>query len=119
MVDGHQSVAASLRRLMVLVAMALVLGQSPARAASSAVTIGGRFTLTTADGGEVTDETYRGKWLLIYFGYTYCPDTCPTALNNMGVALDRLGSEAASLQPVFITVDPTRDTTEALAEYLK
>src|SRR5260370_1063828 len=66
----------------------------------------------------VTDQTYRGKWLLIYFGYTSCPDACPTALNNMGVALDRLGPEAAALQPIFITVDPKRDTREALAEYL-
>jgi protein SCO1/2 len=60
-----------------------------------------------------------GKWVLIYFGYTSCPDACPTALNNMGVALDRLGADAATLQPVFITVDPKRDTREALAEYLK
>ena len=67
----------------------------------------------------VTDQTYHGKWVLIYFGYTSCPDACPTALNNMGVALDRLGPEAAALQPVFITVDPKRDTREALAEYLK
>ena len=81
--------------------------------------IGGPFTLTASDGRTVTDQTYRGKWLLIYFGYTSCPDDCPTALNNMGVALDRLGAEAASLQPVFITIDPKRDTQEALAEYLK
>jgi protein SCO1/2 len=57
--------------------------------------------------------------VLNYFGYTSCPDACPTALNNMGVALDRLGPEAASLQPVFITVDPKRDRQEELAEYLK
>ena len=53
------------------------------------------------------------------FGYTFCPDACPTALNSMGVALDRLGADAATLQPVFITVDPKRDTREVLAEYLK
>jgi len=57
--------------------------------------------------------------VLIYFGYTSYPDACPTALNNMGVAVDRLGADAATLQPVFITVDPKRDTREALAEYLK
>jgi protein SCO1/2 len=56
---------------------------------------------------------------LIFFGFTSCPDACPTALNNMGLALDRLGPEAARLQPIFITVDPKRDTREALAEYLK
>jgi protein SCO1/2 len=81
--------------------------------------VGGPFTLTASDGRIITDQTYRGKWLLIYFGYTSCPDACPTALNDMGVALDRLGPEAAALQPLFITVDPKRDTQETLAEYLK
>lgn len=81
--------------------------------------LGGPFILTATDGRSVTDQTYLGKWVLIYFGYTHCPDACPTALNDMGVALDRLGSEAAHLQPIFITVDPKRDTREALAEYLK
>ena len=85
----------------------------------TATPIGGPFTLFASDGRTVTDRTYHGKWLLIYFGYTSCPDACPTALNNMGVALDQLGPEAAALQPVFITVDPKRDTREALAEYLK
>ena len=81
--------------------------------------IGGPFTLVASDGQTITDQTYRGKWLLIYFGYTSCPDACPTALNNMGVALDQLGPEAEALQPIFITVDPKRDTPELLAEYLK
>ena len=57
--------------------------------------------------------------MLIYFGYTSCPDACPTALNDMGVALERLDGEAAALQPIFITVDPKRDTREALAKYFK
>jgi protein SCO1 len=81
--------------------------------------LGGPFTLTGTDGSTVTDQSYRGKWMVIYFGYTSCPDACPTALNNMGIALDRLGPEAAGLQPVFITVDPKRDTRDKLAEYLK
>ncbi len=99
---------------------ALSLIPSPPQTTNSMVgALGGPFTLTAADGRIVTDQTYRGKWVLIYFGYTSCPDACPTALNNMGVALDRLGPEAAALQPVFITVDPKRDTREALAEYLK
>ena len=88
-------------------------------AMSIAGAIGGPFTLTATDGRAVTDQTYRGKWQLIYFGYTSCPDACPTALNNMGVALDRLGRDAAAVQPIFITVDPKRDTREALADYLK
>jgi protein SCO1/2 len=88
-------------------------------AMSIAGAIGGPFTLTATDGRTVTDKTYHGKWQLIYFGYTSCPDACPTALNNMGLALDRLGAKAAAVQPIFITVDPKRDTREALADYLK
>lgn len=86
---------------------------------SMAGALGGSFMLITTDGRTVTDQTYRGKWTLIYFGYTSCPDACPTALNDMGVALDRLGADAAALQPVFITVDPKRDTRKTLTEYLK
>jgi protein SCO1/2 len=62
---------------------------------------------------------YRGKWVLIYFGYTYCPDACPTALNNISVALEKLSSDGGSLQPLFVTVDPQRDSREVMSEYLK
>jgi protein SCO1/2 len=81
--------------------------------------IGGPFTLTSADGRTVTDQTYRGKWMLIYFGYTFCPDACPTALSNMSIALQKLGSEADKLQPLFITVDPKRDTRQVMSAYLE
>jgi protein SCO1/2 len=81
--------------------------------------VGGPFTLAASDGTTVTDQTYRGKWLLVYFGYINCPDVCPTVLNNIGVALQTLGPEAAKVQALFITVDPKRDTREAMAEYLK
>jgi cytochrome oxidase Cu insertion factor (SCO1/SenC/PrrC family) len=97
----------------------LFLPPRTAEMARSTAAIGRPFTLTATDGTTVTDQTYRGKWMLIYFGYTSCPDACPTALNDMGVTIDRLGREAAALQPIFITVDPTRDTREALTEYLK
>ena len=101
---------------------AVMLFPAPPQRVITTVTggLGGPFTLTASDGRTVTDQTYRGKWLVIYFGYTSCPDACPTALNSMGVALEQLGAKtAASLQPVFITVDPKRDTAETLAEYLK
>jgi protein SCO1/2 len=87
--------------------------------ASTSAIIGGPFTLAATNGQSVTDQTYRGKWVLIYFGYTYCPDACPTALNNISVALERLGTEAAKLQPLFVTVDPQRDTRDEMGEYLK
>ena len=87
--------------------------------ASGTATIGGPFALVTTGGTPVSDRTYRGKWVLIYFGYTYCPDACPTALNNISVALQKLGPEAGKLQPLFVTVDPTRDTQSVMADYLK
>lgn len=80
--------------------------------------IGGPFELVATDGQTVTDQTYRGKWLLIYFGYTFCPDACPTALNSMSVALEKLGSRAGKFQPLFVTVDPQRDTRDVMANYL-
>lgn len=85
---------------------------------SGTAAIGGPFTLIATSGETVSDQTFRGKWLLIYFGYTYCPDACPTALNSMSVALEKLGSQANDLQPLFITVDPNRDTRETMAKYL-
>jgi protein SCO1/2 len=91
----------------------------PRIARSGTAAIGGPFTLVATNGQAVSDLTYRGKWVLLYFGYTYCPDACPTALNNISVALEKLGSDASKLQPLFITVDPNRDTREVMAEYLK
>ena len=81
--------------------------------------IGGPFTLAATDGRTVTDTTFRGKWMLIYFGYTSCPDACPTVLTNMTIALKMLGNETDKVQSLFITVDPRRDTREVLGEYLK
>lgn len=81
--------------------------------------IGGPFSLTAADGRTITDQTYAGKWELIYFGYTFCPDACPTALSDISAALAAIGSSSAQFQPLFITVDPKRDTQVVLAEYLK
>jgi protein SCO1 len=82
-------------------------------------TIGGPFKLVSTNGETISDQSYRGKWLLIFFGYTFCPDVCPTSLNDMSVALEKLGTEANDIQPLFITVDPQRDTPEVMREYLK
>jgi protein SCO1 len=86
--------------------------------ASGAAEPGGRFDLVATDGRRVTDETFRGQWELVYFGYTHCPDVCPTTLSAIGAALDRLGRRADSVQPLFITVDPMRDTELVLADYV-
>jgi protein SCO1/2 len=79
--------------------------------------IGGPFTLTDQTGRAVTDQTYKGKWLLIFFGFTYCPDVCPTTLNRVAQVMDRLGPLASQVQPLFITIDPARDTPAVLAQY--
>jgi protein SCO1 len=77
------------------------------------------FALTAADGTSVTEQTYRGKWLVIYFGYTFCPDICPTTMMDIAGALDMLGPRANKVQGLFITVDPKRDTPSVLTDYLK
>ena len=101
----------------IAVAIALMLSQPLVRAANSPVTIGGPFTLTASDGMTVTEQTYRGKWLLVFFGFTSCPDTCPTALLDIAAALEKLGPDADKLQPLFITVDPLRDTPAVMENY--
>lgn len=80
-------------------------------------TIGGPFSLTAPDGHTVTERDFRGRWMLVYFGYTNCPDTCPTALNDIAQALDLLGPGAKDVAPIFITVDPGRDTPTAMGAY--
>ena len=81
--------------------------------------IGGPFVLKAGDGTVVTDRTYRGRWLLVYFGYTHCPDVCPTTLLAMSQVLQKLGPLAAKVQPLYISIDPERDTPQVMAEYVK
>ncbi|EHR05809.1 SCO family protein [Bradyrhizobium sp. WSM471] len=80
--------------------------------------VGGPFALTDHAGKPRTDRDFRGMLMLVYFGFTYCPDVCPTDLMAIGQALERLGPDADAVQPVFITLDPERDTAEHLAEYV-
>jgi protein SCO1/2 len=78
---------------------------------------GGPFTLTAHDGRRVSDQDFRGRFMLIYFGYTRCPDVCPVDLFTMGEALKLLGKAADNVQPLFITVDPERDTRDIIGDY--
>ena len=80
--------------------------------------IGGPFTLTDQNGRPRTERDFRGKWTLVYFGYTYCPDVCPTTLQDMAIALRRLGPKAQEIAPLFITLDPERDHPAVLRKYL-
>jgi protein SCO1/2 len=84
--------------------------------------MGGPFSLTDQNGRRVSDRDFAGKYRLIYFGYTYCPDVCPVDLQKIGLGLRRFEQEdpgrAARVQPIFITVDPARDTPEVMRRYV-
>ena len=88
-------------------------GTTPPRQA----VIGGPFTLTATNGATVTDATFHGRYVLVYFGYSNCMDVCPTTLTAVADALDVLGPKAARVQPVFVTVDPQRDTPDVLRRF--
>jgi protein SCO1/2 len=81
--------------------------------------IGGPFALTQDNGRIVTQRDFGGKYLLIYFGYTSCPDICPTTLSTIADAMRILGSRADRLQPLFITVDPKRDVSSTMRDYVR
>ncbi len=76
------------------------------------------FELTDHRGMVQTDEDFAGRWMLIFFGFTNCPDICPTTLSEVAAVMEGLGDEAAKVRPIFITIDPERDTPAALAEYV-
>ncbi len=80
--------------------------------------VGGPFALTDQAGHQRTDKEFRGRLMLVYFGFTYCPDVCPTDLQAIGLALDKLGRDGDQVQPIIITVDPERDTAAHLADYV-
>lgn len=120
-------------RIVIAVGAALVaavLGEAawqaiaPARPASSSFieavrpVIGGPFRLADHTGRTVTERTFLGKVQLVFFGFTRCPDVCPTALSTIASLLDQLGQDAAKIQPIFISIDPERDTPDLLAGYV-
>lgn len=81
--------------------------------------VGGTFTLVDHTGQTVTDETFRGKYVLLFFGFTNCPDVCPLTLDRFVQVLEMLGSDAANIQPILVTIDPERDTPTVLADYVR
>jgi cytochrome oxidase Cu insertion factor (SCO1/SenC/PrrC family) len=112
--------------LSVLVLAALIAGAAafslfqPRRGplVSGTALVGGPIELVSHKGENVTDKEFRGKYMLVSFGYTYCPDVCPTELQVISAALDELGEKAKVIQPIFITIDPERDTVATLARYM-
>src|SRR5262245_62465529 len=93
--------------------------QTPKVEATGTALIGGSFTLVDQNGKTVTDRDFRGKYMLIFFGFTHCPDICPAELQVMSAALDALGPKAEEVAPIFVTLDPGRDTPEAVGAYVK
>ena len=82
--------------------------------------VGGPFSLVNHNGVQVTEKSWPGKYLLIYFGFTHCPDVCPTGLNKIAEALNALpANKVEKIQPLLITVDPARDTTKDLKNYVE
>ncbi len=115
-------------RLLLIIIVAFGLGGvlavtshsfAPEIVQSGKALIGGPFVLTNQKGEAVTDLTYRGKYMLVSFGYTSCPDICPAELQLMSNAMDLLGPKADKVTPIFITVDPQRDTVQKMASYVE
>jgi protein SCO1 len=111
-------------RLAALLALLLCLGPAAAQATRSLELLRGeetgiipRYLLQDPNGRAVSSEDFRGRYQLIAFGYTYCPDICPTTLVEMAEILKQLGDKAGAVQPIFISVDPERDTGKVLKTY--
>lgn len=106
--------------ILVVVGVRLVIwtGQS-AEGGKPVPAIGGAFQLTDHTGRKVSDADYRGRYMLIFFGYTFCPDVCPTTLSTVTSALEKLPpASAKKLVPIFVSIDPERDTVEVMKEYV-
>ena len=101
--------------------LGLLVGLAAARAGDEAPALeyGGAFELIDHHGKTVTDRDFLGKYMLLYFGYTYCPDVCPTTLAVVAAALQRMGEQAEGIQPIFVSVDSKRDTPQQLAPYVR
>jgi protein SCO1/2 len=96
----------------------LVAGRAPTSMVPQASAVGGPFSLVDQDGKVTTDQDFKGKPFLVFFGFTHCPDVCPTALFEISEIFSKLGADADRMRALFITVDPERDTPEKLKDYL-
>jgi protein SCO1/2 len=100
-------------------ALLVLGGQGPMVETTGKALIGGPFTLVDQTGRTVTDQDFRGRYMLVFFGFTHCPDVCPAELQVMSASLDELGPKADEIVPIFITLDPERDTQEAMGAFVK
>lgn len=110
--------AAGVLSAVLLVTLPSGGGGAPTMQQSGKALIGGPFSLLDPTGKRVTEKDFAGKPMLVYFGFTHCPDVCPAGLQVIAAALDQLGDKAKDITPVFITVDPERDTPELIGKYV-
>lgn len=117
------------KRSLIIIALVAVIGlgagaalfwraEAPVGGASAQADVGGPFELVNQDGQTVDESILEGRWSVVFFGFTYCPDICPSTLQAVAAAQEQLGPRGADLQTVFISVDPERDTPEQLKTYL-
>ncbi len=111
--------AAGIMTAVLLVALPTSEPGAQKSEASGRALIGGPFSLVEPSGKRVSDKEFAGRPMLVYFGFTHCPDVCPAGLQVIAAALDRMGDKAKGITPLFITVDPERDTPELLGKYVK
>jgi protein SCO1/2 len=111
--------AAFLAGIVLCTAVILLLsGRGPAPGVAQTAAIGGPFRLTDQNGRTVTDQDFKGRPFLVFFGFTHCPDVCPTTLFEVSEILRKLGADGDRVRALFITVDPERDTPDKMKEYL-
>lgn len=113
-------VAAAMTILAALAIAALALTQLPSNGSigSGTALIGGPFTMLNQKGEAVTDKDFKGRYTLYFFGFTHCQDVCPTELQIMAAAFKELGPDAAKITPVFVSIDPERDTPKVMSDYV-
>ena len=111
--------AAGLILLSVLIAALALTTLKPAQMGSGTALIGGPFTMMNDKGETVTEKTYAGKFTLLFFGFTNCGDVCPAELQVMSAAFTEMGALSESITPIFVSVDPERDTSKIMADYVK
>jgi protein SCO1/2 len=119
--DKSLAILAAAAALALLVVVGLAqLGTPPGNGVEpqGKALVGGHFTLTDHTGKRVTEQDFRGKYLLVYFGYTHCPEICPMSLQSIADAMQRLGPLANEVVPLFFTVDPERDGVKEMADYV-
>lgn len=106
------------RIFLAMLVLGFGLALMPGQPMSAAAKTGGRFILVDTENKVVTDSDYHGKFLLMFFGYTFCPDICPTGMQDVAEVLNLLGKDVEDVKAVFISVDPERDTPQVLREYI-